>query len=405
MSEEINKKVNQLRTFFKKNQAKNHPIKNHPLAECDEYVKGLYFDMLCVMAQYENEDTENQNKFIQRIMSGCNETMPIAEHIKRAMSLTVENITEFLKQCKDNNLSDIFFMDSLLISCGNGAPNKKQVEFIAEIADVLGFDKAKTKFMSELAVAILEQDFEKLKGAASDFADLNDEMSNTNCYIQPVVDKNVVSTDSKKIFYSVKLTDKPLFKFPKNLTGEDIRRQAEEGNEIEYIKFSKLDEIVFENQYINTPLEFTSIKSVVFKNCRIDNSYGNFSFDSVENITIENCIFTGFDGEFGNTFGGAMWLDNSSKTTIIISDSKFSDYDIPCGGGVIYSDDDYSTVKFTNCEFNNIDSSSGVITELCNVYVDGCYFSNCNGFELFSQCYNYEKGPNESKFIGCCREK
>jgi len=206
---------------------------------------------------------------------------------------------------------------------------------------------------------------------------------------------NVVSTDRKKIFYSLKLTDKPLFKHSKEFTEEKINER-----DLEYKEFSKLDEIVFENQYINTPLKFTSIKSIMLKNCKIDNSNGHLYFDSIENITIENCIFTGTGGR-KNWYGGAMWLDNSSETTIIISDSKFSDFDISdYRGGVIYCD---SKLKLINCEFNNCYADSGSISYCRSIYIDGCYFSNCKSrlFRFNKYTVNFEEGPNENKFIGC----
>lgn len=412
MSEEINKKVNQLRAFFKKNQAENHPIKNHPLNECEDYVKELYFDMLCVMAQYENEDIENQNKFIQRIMAGCNETMPIAEHIKRAMSLTVENIAEFLKQCRDNELSDIFFMDCLIISCGNGTPNKKQVEFLAEIADVLGFDKNKVKFMSELAVAVLEQDFEKLKSAVTSYDELKCETENTSCYVQPIVDMNVVSTDKKKIFYSLKLTEKPLFEVSENI-GDNVISEGD----INYIEFSNIDQIIFENKYITTPLKFTSVKSVVFRNCTIDNSSGHFYFNSVGNVTIEKCFFKG-TGDTKNYNGGVLYLEQCNDIPVKIVESKFINYKLDrncnsgCRGGVIYSSDGLSDINLKKCEFNDCEAYYGAITYECNVVIDGCYFSNCKGSDCFHQRRNifgqistsYNKGESENKFIGCCSE-
>lgn len=451
MSEEINKKVNQLRAFFKKNQAENHPIKNHPLNECEDYVKELYFDMLCVMAQYENEDIENQNKFIQRIMAGCNATMSIAEHIKRAMSLTVENIAEFLKQCRDNELSDIFFMDCLLISCGNGTPNKKQVEFLAEIADVLGFDKNKVKFMSELAVAVLEQAFEKLKSAVTSYDELKDETENTSCYIQPIVDMNVVSTDKKKIFYSLKLTEKPLFSFEKynemdfnkkvhedthcgcgefkaleynnkvylveEYDGEIFRSEmcfdADEYNSdansgLMYECFSNLDQIVFENQFLNKAMKFISVKSIIFKNCIIDNSRGAFCFDSVNNVTIDESTFTGTSGA-KRYDGGALYFIRCTKTIVNISNSSFYNYELwENKGGIAYScSRDYNTyLKFTNCEFNNCVIhclyGDGTITYNCDVEIDKCSFSNCTSPRyLFSSYSNFKEGQNKNQFIGC----
>ena len=115
MSNEINKRVDRIRTFFKKVQPQNHPIKDHPVAGCDEYVKGIYFDMLCVIAMYENDDTENQNRFIQRLMAGSGDTLTITEHNQRAMEITTEKMSEFITQVQNNNW--LFHEKRLILYC------------------------------------------------------------------------------------------------------------------------------------------------------------------------------------------------------------------------------------------------------------------------------------------------
>lgn len=161
MSNEINTKVESVRRFFKENKAANHPITEHPVSEQEEYVRDLYLDMLCVVAQYESVDTENAFTFIKRIMAACEDTQPFDEYIRRSMELTTEKTTEFIMQCKENNLCEIFFVDSLITACANGTPNNKQVSFMAQFGDMLGFDKNKMTAISKFVISILEQDAQK----------------------------------------------------------------------------------------------------------------------------------------------------------------------------------------------------------------------------------------------------
>ena len=71
--------------------------------------------------------------------------------------ITPERAAEFVKQCKDNGLREIFMVDSMLLSCANGEPNAKQVAFVTEFGDMLGFgQQADDGTMSKFAfLAIL----------------------------------------------------------------------------------------------------------------------------------------------------------------------------------------------------------------------------------------------------------
>lgn len=391
MDNTINSKVEQIRSFFKKAQPDNHPIVNHPLSQCEEYVKGLYFDMLCVMAQYENEDVENQNRFIQRIMAGCNETMTISEHIKRAMEISVDKVTEFVKQCNDNNLKEIFFIDSLIICCANGTPNRKQVDFLAEIGDVFGYDKISVKFMGELVIAVLEQDFEKLKECVNNYEDIEKELAAANCYIQPIIDENVVSSNDNLIYYSLLFCNEPLF--------DGITEYDAKGMFGDYVKIKHKDSVTIENHIINKPVIYNSVKRVVLKGCEIRDVS---RFDCVENVVIENCFFS-------MDLTGRIWSEvfyfYNGDCNVEISNSRFINCHNNSTTSTIIGSQNNNCVKIESCEF--IECSSGfsgsIISTSNNLEVNNCVFINCkNGNRLFS-CGPYTGDNN--KFIGCCRER
>lgn len=364
MPTDVNKKVNQIREFFKKNQPNNHPIKNHPLSKCEELVKNLYFDMLCVSAQYENEDVENQNKFIQRIMAGCNEQMPINEHIKRAMSLTVENVTEFIKQCKDNKLEHIFLIDIMIITCGNGTPNKKQVDFVAELADALGVNKEQTIFLSKLSNGILEQNFEKVKSAFRENCIANIE-EKACCYLNPIKAVNIINNDKKQYFYSYSLKDISI----KKALGLDGKTNN--------ITFEHKDEIVFENQYIDIAMKFDCVKKVKFIGCKFEfgNTYLGYeqtclSFSGVSEVEMDNC----------NVVKSNLYVfDFGHDCNVKIANSSFNDV----ARSLIYSENS-NNIIIENCEFQNV-LKNGRPAISSNNYctVKNCRFENCSNFCLF----------------------
>lgn len=408
MDNTVNAKVEQIRSFFKKAQPDNHPIVNHPLSQCEEYVKGLYFDMLCVMAQYENEDVENQNRFIQRIMAGCNETMTISEHIKRAMEISVDKVTEFVKQCNDNNLKEIFFIDSLIICCANGTPNRKQVDFLAEIADVLCFDKNKVKFISELTVAILEQDSDKYGQLMNNNADEYKKfIRQIFCYTKLFVYNDVLVRNNNEIYYySPKINNQSLFD--------------------EAANFKEIDEITFENQFIDNNINFLSVKKVTLINCKIQNA--TLQFESVDKILIEDCEFE-WNGEHNYTYeddrSNHYYCDRAinfslSGAEVSVKNSRFSNFKVFShystdykgkGVGAVFCDLHNGVIDnkliIDNCEFRDINTSAGYYRDdgyCCIFYsyddkyyieVSNSHFSNCKSDNLnrgmFSQL-NRESG-------------
>ena len=388
MSNEINKRVERIRAFFKKVQPQNHPIKDHPVAGCDEYVKGIYFDMLCVIAMYENDDAENQNRFIHRLMAGSGDTLTITDHIKRAMEITTEKMSEFITQVQSNNLVNIFFIDSLIISCANGLPNRKQTEFLAELGDTLGLNKASIQFCSELAVGILEQDFDKIKDSVSRYKNVETIVESADCYIMPIA-KTVSNTDiallpNKIHFYSSVISD-TAFK-------------------TEEREFNNRDSVIMENLRFDDYINFNSIKEVKLVGCIFENISGETAlyFSGVQKVNIKNCIFK-------NLEEGALWFF-SSDIRVTISKSYFSDCSRPSSnyssersrGGII-SSHERTNVTFEKCVFKNIYTKDhyGIISYGNDVIANNCEFYNCKqGERLFG---NGKFSGENNTYTDCTR--
>jgi len=381
MSETMDKKVEMVRSFFKKEQPKNHPIKNHPLEKCEEYVKNLYIDMMCVFAMYDNDDTENQNRFIERIIYGVGDTLSIADHIKRAMEITVDKVSEFIKQIQDNDIKDIFFIDALIISCANGSPTKKQTEFLAEFADMLSFAKDDIQFVCEFIIGILEQDFDKLLKSVNDYEDIENYVNKASCYIKNLTDSKNVFTDSEVYCYSLVQSKMEMFS--------------------QSYLFQSKNSVTLENIVVDNHLGFKGVKTVTLKNCIFENINGYaLGFEGVENVNIENCIFRNLEK--------AIQFHDASTTTV--SDTIFKDFSVKYNSIIGCSAHHGNNMNFKNCLFENIvTAEKNSLDKLIygsngRISAVNCKFYNCVGAKyLFANRYTYESYTHENcEYIGCC---
>lgn len=359
-------------------------MNEHPINTKEEYIRDLYFKMLCVVAQYECDDTENEFTLIRRIMAACTETQPLAEYIKRSMEITPDRTAEFIKQCKDNGLCEIFMIDAILLSCSNGSPNIKQAAFIAQFGDMLGFDKNEISEIAKFAHAILEQDSENYQKALNQ----NNDAIQTSalCYAKEFVIGLIICTSKRMWYYAKK---------PANFTiPED-----------EDIQLDILDEVKFENLIINDigRISLKMIKNVVLENCHC--MRGPLSLVSIDKVLINNCDFRWSGAknirEGDHSINRAIWT-NLNNYVLTVTNTNFSGYEV-CrydtssyyrrdyyySGAVFYNDnEDYGTniISFDRCNFSDIytaQSQSDCYGRYAIYYskdsakVTNCHFSNC----------------------------
>lgn len=356
----INQKVEAVRRFFADSKATNHPIKEHPVSKIEEYVRDLYLDMLCVVAQYESNDTENAFTLIRRIMAACKKPQQLEEYIKRSMEITPERTAEFIKQCKDNGLCEIFMVDSMLLSCSNGVPNGKQVEFLTQFGDMFGLGKDTTAALAGLVYAILGQDFEQLAQAVKKCEVLAFDLQCLSCYITPITDK-IIKLKGKNLYY-YSLTPVPFVEY-------------DEKGKPRFEQFENMDTVVFRNLIIKCPITFSAIKRVLFIDCQfIDlEQYMLVQCESVENIEVINCKVQTKKCTFLEVFG--------CKSNITITNSFFYD-----GWEVLIGD--VSSFTLENCVFSNCHPMCGAkaLFTLGNspiIRMSECHFVNCQGDYLF----------------------
>ncbi len=366
-----NKQVELIRTSFLKNLASVHPLKEHPIDNCEEYVQKLYIDALTVTAQYENKNAEAANKFIQRIMAGAGLKEPFTEHLKNAFEITPERYGEFLKQCAENKLTDIFLIDSMIIACAAGEPNKKQVDFVAETADMLAVRKNRFEWLTGVAKCILMQSSEEYKAVCEKIPhdEKNEILPQIVCYLKEFVSGVLLDTDDIYWVYSREKTE-----FKQEYVEENHVIAVTHGiacPEI-YIVAHDKKKVIFENIITEQYILLSSCNHVEFKNCELL----FVQHDNVGEAYYDRCIFDG---------------KNSCNNIFYYSDTEIN-------------------VHFTNCKFANYLSKNwnenGKLNRqkyTVSITANNCNFANISNYgpsQYVLLCYG-EHVVKNCEFINC----
>lgn len=354
---DTNKQVELIRTSFLKNLASAHPVKEHPIDNCEEYVQNLYIDALTVTAQYENKNAEAANKFIQRIMAGAGLKEPFTEHLKNAFEITPERYGEFLKQCAENKLTDIFLIDSMIIACAAGEPNKKQVDFVAETADMLSVRKNRFEWLTGIAKCILMQSSEEYKAVCEKIPhdEKNEILPQIVCYLKEFVSGVLLDTDD---IYWVYFREKTEFK--------------QDGNYDENcVTVHDRTKVIFENIITEQYIVLSSCNQVEFKNCELV----YVVYKNVGEASYDRCIF---DGKNRCTY---IFDYTNTKINVHFTNCKFANYKAGEWNQNYKLNGAKSTISITadNCKFANISRNGVTPVLLCNGkhIVKNCEFINC----------------------------
>lgn len=314
---DFEKRIDKIRKYFDEHKAERYPFENTLLREKDEYVKSLYFRMLCTLVRYTGEPSEMQVLYICRLIAGSDAESEFQDYMKMALDLDTEDIDEFISVFEEDDLKYYFCIDgTILLSVVNGA--EKNYELLAELIEMLGIINIELKYLTMVAKAIITQSsklFDEAKGYVSDTT----ENLSMFLYVWGFYTGTVIDTPSEIHIYSkdkscVNMSDYATFKV-KKVT-------------IENVTIDLQDDVVFEN-----------CEEVVIKNCKFLGDKCRCLFFNVGKVVIENCNISNFNNRF-------MILQDCKE--LIVSKNHFTN----CGyteesdvrGGVIYSEGEESAV-------------------------------------------------------------
>lgn len=375
---DTNKQVELIRTSFLKKLASVHPLKEHPIDNCEEYVQKLYIDALTVTAQYENKNAEAANKFIQRIMAGAGLKEPFTEHLRNAFEITPERYGEFLKQCAENKLTDIFLIDSMIIACAAGEPNKKQVDFVAETADMLAVRKNRFEWLTGVAKCILMQSSEEYKAVCEKIPhdEKNEILPQIVCYLKEFVSGVLLDTDDIYWVYSREKTE-----FKQEYVEENhVIAETHKINGRYCIVAHDKKKVIFENIITEHCILLLSCNHVEFKNCELV----YVQYDNVGEAYYDRCIFDG-KNSWHNIFDYS-----DTEINVHFTNCKFANYKAGEWNNSYKLNKSKSAVSITadNCKFANISCNyNGTLLCLGKHIVKNCEFINCGSkSRLWDNC-------------------
>lgn len=183
-----------------KSIGKRNPVKNHALENLENGIKKKYITMLMTVAYMIKEKNENAWLLIQGISTGIGLDEELIDLNVDAANLTYEQIDEFTLSIAEDNLTNAFMLDAMLIYLADGKGNEKMIEFMSALFELLKCDRIECECICEIAVSIVEQNFEKYRGSKA----IIENRVNLLCVAYPYVAK-YINKVAKEIIYKDEL--------------------------------------------------------------------------------------------------------------------------------------------------------------------------------------------------------
>lgn len=402
--------IDKVRDFFKELKPSIFPLNQHPLKNEEEYAKEIYITLLCSIAQYDNIVSPGENNLIRRIITGIGLEDDIAKYLKRGLEIDNELVSEFVRDFADSYLSYNFILDSLVISGCDGKIDENVIEFIAELAEVLNIDREKVEFISNLALAILEQD-------SSKYADLMTStphkvsMKNYLYYTKEFANGLIVDEKDYKHFYSkthLKVDSSKGFEFKGcNVVFENIIVDLTENKG--KINFRGCEDLKFiDSEFVggHNPIIFSACGYIDIANCKFKDfenhaiEVSNSKSIEIKESKFENCFY--YSSNNVDIHGGAIFIKNTENIYIYFSEfnkcntiswNEYDHYD-GMGNGIYIEYGNVKIINISKCKF--ID---------CNHYYNEGRNKSSNRNHGTIWVLASQQHIKENTFIGCDRKQ
>lgn len=359
------KRIDKIRKYFEEHKAERYPFENELLRKKDEYVKSLYFRILCTLVRYTGEPSEMQVLYIRRLIAGSNAENEFHDYMKMALDLEKEDIEEFISVFKSDDLKYYFCIDGAIVS-SLGKTTDKNYELFAELIELLGICRDELTYLVSVSKAIICLSSEQFDKARA---------------ISPRSTKELYLYHYLKSFYTGMIIDTNEIRhiYSHNKMPVDL------SNYTEY----KAKRIIIDNVTVSLKKDivFDGCSEVIIRKCTFNGNTHSLKFNKVRQVVIEDCEISDFSNRF------AYFTDTNNL-------SLFRNCFTNCGcisnmnikGGVLLSDGNKmdSVViegnKLLNCyvartEYKRYCSATGIL--LCiengvnNIKVINNKFSEC----------------------------
>lgn len=292
-------------------RASTDTIADHVLSKIgDEFSQEAYIVLLLLVAKANCELTKENIEVCMhaaRVAASLNVKIDMNLMLKKAEILNEKAIYQYLKAIKDNNLADAFMVDALLSYYIYDSNNDDKLEYIANIANMLAWDKAALEEAIAVVKVILESK-EEICGTFNhvDVIKLRFYLKKCVKFIvnQPntFICDNATMLDVTNEFQNFKtLADKKSIYLHNAMGSFGFSVARTEKVEFESCQFSNTDGCLFGFGNVNSvSFKNTKFYNIVCSGIDIDGStkykyenHGIIGFcENVQSIDLLNCSFT-----------------------------------------------------------------------------------------------------------------
>lgn len=361
--------IDKIRNYFEDHKAERYPFENAALSEKDEYIKSLYFRILCAVIRYTGEPSEMQVLYVQRLIAGSHAENDFQGYMKMALDLDTNDIDEFISTFIEDDLKYYFCIDgTILLSVAE--TSDKNYELLAELIEMLGVNQAELTYLASAAKAIITQSTE-----------LFDETK----ALSPNSTKDLSLYHYVSGFYTGMIVDTPELCH--------IYSCSQQTLDISNYAVFKSKRVIIENisttlTTLQQNLVFDGCAEVIIRKCSFNDSKNYIKFNNIGKVIVEDCEINGFSNRFAYF---------THTNNIIIRKNRF----INCGctserdvkGGILYSsigkkidnviieNNEVLHCYVANAKYNYNYCASGILlhlnTDTSNVKVLNNHFSGC----------------------------
>lgn len=374
---DFEKRIDKIRKYFEEHKAERYPFENTLLSEKDEYVKSLYFRMLCTLVRYTGEPSEMQVLYIRRLIAGSHAESGFEDYMKMALDLDKGDIEEFVSIFAEDELRYYFCIDcSILLSTVR--TEDKNYELLAELVELLGINRKELSYIVFVAKAIISQDTELFDETKAIAPQTTKHLSMYH-YVQAFYVGAIVDTSERLHIYSCEKAEVDLSKYSpinaKKVIVENVLISLKAD-----VFFENCEEVIFLNTDVKVNdyrLEFKNVVNVIFESSLFENGKQYpIMFNHCGKVQMYSCRFRNFI---------SRTIQEENVENFSVSKSTFDKCEYQYNRGT----NDWES--FGGVIFSNSPGSNGIN------YFDNCTFVNCGG----RNTRNYYS----SNFISNCRSE
>ncbi|WP_107842107.1 hypothetical protein [Metasolibacillus meyeri] len=134
-------------------EAKNNPFQYHIVEQHDEYVKNLYLQILMSIVHQSEASKMERYSLVARIYNNFGMNESFESYVNKSKTLTLQDVSQFYSLLKENDLTEVFIIDSLMIL---GIHQEKRLgEYVAELVYNLDISEGDFNRACHIVKAIL----------------------------------------------------------------------------------------------------------------------------------------------------------------------------------------------------------------------------------------------------------